>query len=151
MQIRIAALKDNQVDVINKLVKIESEAFGEGGLNQWGLVPMIYHGMVYVIWLDKEPIGLAEYMRDMKDIEKGYLYGLAISKSHQGKGFGSKLLDYSLRDLSKREIKKVELTVDPNNQNAVYIYQQKFGFNKVDYRENEYGVGEDRLIMELKL
>jgi ribosomal-protein-alanine N-acetyltransferase len=151
LQVRITVLKSNQIDIINKLTKIEKEAFGEGGLNQWGLVPMIYHGLVYVIWLDKEPVGLAEYIRDMEDLEKGYLYGLAISKRHQGKGFGSKLLDYSLRDLSKREIKKVELTVDPNNQNAVYIYQHKFGFNKIDYRKNEYGLGEDRLIMELKL
>ena len=151
MQLKVTVLKSNSKEIIDKLIEIESEAFGEGGLNQWGLVPMIYHGLVYVIWLDKEPVGLAEYMRDMEDIKKAYLYGLAISKRYQGKGFGSQLLDYSLMDLSKRRIKKVELTVDPNNQNAVYIYHHKFGFDKIDYREDEYGLGEDRLIMERKL
>ncbi|TDX51059.1 GNAT family N-acetyltransferase [Orenia marismortui] len=150
MGISIKELTANNSSVINKLIAIESEAFGEGGLNYWGIVPMIYHGAVYVIFMDKEPVGLVEYMRDIRQSTTAYLYGLAIEKEYRKQGLATKLLEYSLAKISKQGIQKVELTVDPNNESAIYLYQNKFGFKEVEYRKNEYGIGEDRLIMELE-
>lgn len=147
----IKKIDKNDSFIVNQLVKIEEKAFGEGALNYWGLIPMIYHGAVYAVFVDKTPVGLAEYMRDMKEVDKVYLYSLAIKENYQKQGLASNLLDYSLKNLKEQGIKKVELTVSPENESALHLYQRKFSFSKKDYRKDEYGKGEDRLIMELKL
>ncbi len=151
LSITINRLKTNDISFCEELVKIEAEAFGEGGLNLWGLVPMIYHGAVYVINFNNRPVGLSEYMRDMNDPGLAYLYGLAVKEEYQKEGLASSLLDYSLQDLKNKGISKVQLTVDVDNEAALYLYQKKFGFSKIEYRKDEYGRGEDRLIMELRL
>ncbi|GAB6100260.1 hypothetical protein JCM16358_21390 [Halanaerocella petrolearia] len=150
MQMKIERLTDNQTAIIKELVAIEEEIFGPGGLNQWGLVPFLRHGAVYVIYIDSQPVGVIEYMRDMDEINTAYLYGLAIVEEFQGQGLGKRLLDYSLEQLQQLGITNVELTVDPDNHPAIKLYR-KFGFKQVDFHEEEYGLNEDRFIMELKL
>ncbi len=147
MGVEIKRVEELDTDLIEELIRLESEAFGEGGLNHWGLAPMIYHGAVYVIFMDKVAVGIAEYMRDIKDPVKAYLYGVTIDKRYHNQGLASRLLDYSFRDLKSLGIRKFELTVDPNNSAAIHLYQHKFGFKQIDYRKDEYGQGEDRVIM----
>ncbi|MFO7820038.1 MAG: GNAT family N-acetyltransferase [Halanaerobacter sp.] len=150
MAVQIKRLTNNQQDIVQDLIKIEEEAFGVGGLNHWGFPPFIYHGAVYIAVVDKQAVGVIEYMRDFDEQDKAYLYGLAVAKDYRGKKIGNKLLEYSLNRLKEDKINKVELTVEPDNQIAINLYQ-KFGFEKSDYRQGEYGVEEDRLIMELNL
>ncbi|GAB6138329.1 GNAT family N-acetyltransferase [Halanaerobaculum tunisiense] len=150
MQLRVERLTTTQQEIIDQLVDIETEAFGAGGLNQWGLVPFIHHGAVYIIYQADKPVGVIEYMRDLDQPKQAYLYGLAISEEYQGQGLGQKLLDYSLQQMQKLGITRVELTVDPANEPAVKLYR-KFGFQKIDFRQAEYGPAEDRLIIYLNL
>ncbi|MGM0500993.1 MAG: GNAT family N-acetyltransferase [Bacillota bacterium] len=150
MEIKIKRLNNNFQDIIKDIIEIEEEAFGEGGLNNWSLPPFIYHGLVYIIQVDREVTGVIEYMRDFNDMNKAYLYGLAIDKEYQEQGLGSKLLEHSLKELKKQKINKVELTVEPDNDSAIELYK-KFGFEKIAYRKAEYGPGEDRVIMKLSL
>ncbi|WP_027338661.1 GNAT family N-acetyltransferase [Halonatronum saccharophilum] len=151
MNIEIKRVLENDLELVEKLVQIEKEAFGDGGLNNWGLVPMIYHGRVYTILSRGYPIGIAEYMRDMEEPDKAYLYGLAIRSGFRGQGLSTCLLDYTLDDLKKLGIKKIELTVSPDNKGAIHLYEKKFSFKEVEYRKDEYGKREDRLIMEKKI
>lgn len=137
--------------LIQRLVQIEKEAFGEGGLNVWNLVPLIRHGRVYVYKKDLEVIGVIQYMLDWDSPRKAYIMGVSISKEFRGLGLGTELLKNSLKTLSKENIEEVELTVDPNNVVAVEIYKKKLGFKVTDSRRNEYGEGEDRLVMILSL
>ena len=150
MTVKIKRLNNNFQSIINDVIEIEKNAFGPGGLNRWGFPPFIYHGLVYVIQVDRETVGVIEFMRDFNEVDEAYLYGLAISEEYQGQGLGNKLLDYSLKELKKQKINKVELTVDPDNERAIKLYQ-KFGFEKIAYRKAEYGSGEDRTIMKLSL
>jgi ribosomal-protein-alanine N-acetyltransferase len=53
--------------------------------------------------------------------------------------------------LHQENITEIELTVDPNNVAAVAIYEKKLGFQIIERRENEYGMGENRLVMKLTL
>ncbi|AGB41793.1 acetyltransferase [Halobacteroides halobius DSM 5150] len=149
MAVKIERLTTNNFDVIKEIVQIEVEAFGEGGLNQWGLTPLLHHGAVYVLYIADKPVGVIEYLRDMEEVNQAYLYGLAVNSDYQGQGLGEQLLDYSLQQLQKLGIVTVELTVAPNNQAALKLYQ-KFGFKKKEFRKQEYGPNEDRLIMQLR-
>lgn len=136
---------------IQRLAQIEKEAFGEGGLNVWHLVPLIRHGRVYVYKKDLEIIGAVQYMLDWDSPHKAYMVGVSISKEFRGLSLGTELLKKSLKTLSRENIEEVELTVDPNNVGAVKMYKEKIGFKVMDSRENEYGEGEDRLVMTLSL
>lgn len=76
---------------------------------------------------------------------------IAIERESQGKGYGYHLLLQSLLHLKKKGLSIVVLTVDPNNSRALHIYCDKFGFEFVEYRENEYGQGCDRMFLKLDL
>ena len=137
--------------LLERLEAIEKGAFGEGGLNPWVMVPFIRHGEVYVISNQDRFIGgVAEYMRDFTLPERAYLFGLSVDGQLQGQGLGSQLLLESLAALQARYLKEVELTVDPRNETAVALYE-KIGFQRLDYRTDEYGPGEHRWVMLLDL
>lgn len=80
-----------------------------------------------------------------------YLVEMAVEGESQGKGYGYYLLLQSLHHLKKNGLSIVVLTVDPNNSRARHIYCDKFGFEFVEYRKNEYGQGRDRLFLRLEL
>ncbi|MDR3602937.1 MAG: GNAT family N-acetyltransferase [Desulfosporosinus sp.] len=138
-------------EIIARLVQIETEAFGQGGLNVWHLEPLIRHGRVYVYRLHNEIVGLVHYMLDWDRPQKAYMVGVSISKELRGQGIGAKLLKESFDALAKETIEEVELTVDPNNLVAVKLYESKLGFLVTDFKQDEYGEGEARLIMKLVL
>ncbi len=76
---------------------------------------------------------------------------IAVEGDCQGKGYGSYLLLQALLHLKKSGISIVTLTVDPNNLRARHLYCDKFGFEFVEYRKDEYGRGRDRLFLKLDL
>lgn len=148
---KIELLQSVELPLINQLVKLEIEAFGFGGLNEWHLVPFIRHGRVYVAREKDKVIGLIEYMRDWDNPQKAYLMGVSIAQELRGKGLGTKLIYTSLQTLRQENIEEVELTVDPGNTAAIKVYEEKLGFVTGNTRLNEYGVGENRLVMVLSL
>jgi len=147
----IELVRKIEPELIQRLVSLDKEAFGEGGMNAWHLVPLIRHGRVYVLKKDLEIIGSIQYLLDWDSPQKAYMVGVSISKEFQGLGLGTELLQGTLQTLFKENIKEVELTVDPDNGGAVKIYERKLGFKVTDSRKNEYGEGEDRLVMILSL
>ena len=138
-------------EIIARLVQIETEAFGAGGLTVWTLEPLIRHGRVYVYRVDNEIVGLVQYMLDWDRPQKAYMVGVSISKDSRGQGIGAKLLKESFEALAKEKIEEVELTVDPDNVAAVKLYKSKLGFLVTDFKDDEYGEGEGRLVMNLSL
>jgi len=147
----IELVRTMEPEIIARLVQIETEAFGPGGLNVWYLEPLIRHGRVYVYRLDNEIVGLVHYMLDWDRPKKAYMVGVSISKESRGQGIGAKLLNESFVALSQETIEEVELTVDLDNVAAVKLYESKLGFLVTDFRNDEYGEGEGRLVMQLIL
>jgi len=147
----IELVRTMEPELITRLVEIETEAFGSGGLTVWNLEPLIRHGRVYIYRVDNEIVGLVHYMLDWDCPQKAYMVGVSISKASRGQGIGAKLLIESFEALSKDTIKEVELTVDPANVAAVKLYEGKLGFLITDFKHDEYGEGEGRLVMKLQL
>lgn len=137
-------------ELIDRLVQIEHEAFGEIGLNQWTLMSFIRHGRVFCLREAGSAVALAEYMLDWNQPDRAYLLGVSVASAWQGLGFGTRLLEESFLRLEKEGIREVELTVDPNNRSAREVYERKLGFKTVEYREDEYGEGIHRLIMRVQ-
>lgn len=130
------------------MLQIDEEAFGPGSLNEWSLPPFLHYGRVYVARYQSKPIGIVELMRDWRDPGLAYLYGYAVTREYRGQGIGTVLLRMILKSLPLAGFRRLQLTVHPENQVAIHIYQEKFGMRKVEYIDNYYGSGEDRWLME---
>lgn len=133
------------------MLEIDYDAFNENLLNYWSLVPYIRYGHVFGIFALNTLKGFAIFMKEWDNPKFAYLVELAIERESQGKGYGCYLLLQSLLYLKKNGLSIVGLTVDPNNSRAQHIYCDKFGFELVEYRKNEYGQGRDRLFLVLDL
>lgn len=148
---RVELLRDVDWPLLECLVQMEMEAFGMGGLNAWQLVPFIRHGRVFAVYEREEAVGLIQFMRDWENCRKAYLIGVSVAERMRGQGVGTLLIRNTLEQLKLEDINEIELTVDPENQAAIKVYRDKLGFTAKGKRSNEYGLGEDRLVMTLSL
>ncbi|MDK2918676.1 MAG: hypothetical protein PWQ37_1409 [Candidatus Petromonas sp.] len=98
------------------MVDFGLDIFGYLGMDEWGLVPQVRHGNVYVLKEEDKNsiIGLDILMRDWEDLDKAYLFDYAISEELQGQGLGYYFLKAIIRNLKEQgtRIKKMGLTVD---------------------------------------
>ncbi len=130
------------------IMSIDEEAFGPGSLNEWSLPPFLHYGRVYLARFNGTPVGIAELMRDWRDPELAYLYGYAVAQQYQGYGLGTAMLRTIFEGLPRAGFKRLQLTVHPENQVAIHIYQDKFRMKKLDFLKDYYGPGEDRWLFE---
>ena len=146
-------VQDFDLKLLKRMVGFGLDIFGELGMDEWGLVPQIRHGNVYLLKErdKKQIIGLAILMRDWEDFHCAYLFDYAIHPDYRGKDLGYYFLKIIGEDLIQQDFTKMSLTVDVENTPAIRLYQDKVGFKAVEYRQHEYGEGHDRYIMELDL
>jgi alanine racemase len=136
---------------INSIFKIEKNAFeGKNLLNYWSLVPYFQVGHIFGLFENNSLKGFAIFTRMWDNPKRVYLVEIGIDDECQGNGYGSFLLLKSFFHLQDNGISTVCLTVDPNNKRNLHFYE-KFGFEVVESRKNEYGQGLDRLFIELDL
>ncbi len=114
-------------------------------------MPYIRYGCALGLFARSSLKGFVIFMRAWDDPGLAYLVEIAMGGESQGKGYGYYLLSQSLLHLKKNGFSTVALTVDPDNLRALHIYCEKLGFKFVEYRENEYGQGRNRLFLKLDL
>ena len=152
----VTEVKDFDLDFILKIKKLEIENLGRvSGINEW-LIPVVIKYGKLIIAVKKADlhtkkrkdliIGVNELIGSWEDNSLAFMHSFYIKKGYRNRGYGSLLLEKSLEILKKHGIKKVELTVDPQNITAISLYK-KFGFINSGFREDMYGKGIDRNIM----
>ena len=143
-------IKAKDKKYIEQIIEIEKEAFGvEGGVDEWVLKPIIRYGKVHVLIIEKEVIGVAEYIRDF-DGDEIFLYGFSIKKEYRKCGYGKKLLEESVKIFRKNKIKKIGLTAALENNEAINLYN-KIGFKKEKILKDEYGKDIDRFYFSMEI
>jgi ribosomal-protein-alanine N-acetyltransferase len=143
----VKLIKNIDLKLQQRLVQLEQAAFGSGGLNEWHLVPLIRHGRVFTAVHHDEIIGVIEYMLDWENPRKAYMIGVSIAENARGQGLGTRFIKKTLQALASENLMEVELTVHPDNLAAIRVYENKLGFVTTEVRKDEYGRGEDRLVM----
>lgn len=143
-------LKTIENELVAQIIALEQEAFGVGGMNEWFLPPFIRHGRVFIALHHGTVVAVAEYMRDFRDVQHAYLFGLVVHPAYRRRGIAKQLLSYAHEQLRSTGITSISLTVAPNNHPAVALYEQ-MGFQVVDFLPNEYGSGNDRQMLYLEL
>lgn len=149
--LKVYLVQDYDLKLLNRVVNFGVNIFGELGMDEWGLVPQIRHGNVFLLkeaW-KKQIVGLAILMRDWEDLEKAYLFDYAIAEDHRGQNIGVQFLKVIIANLVEQGFLKMSLTVDVENAPAIRLYEDKIGFEIKQHNRDEYGQGHDRYIMEL--
>jgi ribosomal-protein-alanine N-acetyltransferase len=152
----IKEVKDFDLDFILKIKKLEIENLGRiWGLNEW-LIPVIIKYGKLIVAVQKadlhikkgkdQIVGVNELIRSWENNNIVFIHSFYIKKGYRNKGFGSLLLEKSIEILKKQGVKKIELTVDPQNLTAISLYK-KFGFVNSGFKEDMYGKGIGRNIM----
>ena len=151
--LKVYLVQDYDLQFLKQMINFEQNLFGDLGMDEWGLVPQIRHGNVFVLKEEEKRklIGFAILMRDWEDTDKAYLFDYAITEELQGQGLGYHFLVSICKNLVEQGFKYLSLTVDVDNPPAIRLYRDKMGFKIVDHRKDEYGEGHDRYIMELDL
>ena len=134
---------------IENIEKLEKECFGDGGINMWVLKPFAKYGKIYWLKKDNEIKAFCEIIMGW-DRKTAYIFSFGVNKDEQKKGFGYKLMQLIIEKLKSENVEKIELTVYPLNKSGVKLYE-KCGFIVEKSMENEYGNGESRYLMGLKL
>ena len=148
MTITFRAIEQPDAETVSRVLYIEKEAFGKGALGEYVIVPLLRHGRVYVAADEEgEAVASAYFLRDMYDNGLGYLMSVAVLPAYSGFDIGIALLNYAFSDLKELGITAIQLTVDPANFKALSTYREKLEFTVADNSEDEYGTGEDRLVM----
>lgn len=81
------------------------------------------HLVTLIASLNSKPIGYAHL-----DYEEGiYWLGIAVNNEFKGKGIGKKLMSEIIKCAIRSNVRRIQLSVDFDNQNAIKLYE-KFGF-----------------------
>ncbi len=149
--LNIYLVQDYNVKLLNSIVDFSVNIFGEASLDQWGIVPQIRRGNVFLLKEDikNKVMGIGILMRDWDDADKAYLFDFAISEEYQGLGVGFQFLKGIIENLIDQNFLRMNLTVDVDNEGAIHLYKDKLGFKNIAREEDEFGKDEHRYVMEL--
>ena len=81
-------------------------------------------------------------------VKKGHVVSVAVIDEHRGKGFGSELVNESLKGVKMRQCGEMYLEVRCSNTDAVRLYE-KLGFSINQRLKTYYRDGEDAYLMAI--
>lgn len=136
-------------DLLYDIVKIEDDVFKGASIGNYNIKPMAKYGKVYAIIENKQIISVIEVMSSFNR-EIAYIYGLFTHPEYRNMGMAHKLLDFTLKDLKKDKIKRVQLTTGKNNNKACKLYED-FNFKIIENLKDEYKDGEERYLYEVNI
>ena len=149
-RLAVYLVQDFNNQLLRRMVKFGFDIFGDLAIDEFALVPQIRHGNVYLLKEKDKPrvIGLANLMRVWDADDKVYLSDIAIRDEAAGHGLGYEFMRIIAESLVEQGFHVMGLTVDTENEPAIRLYQDKLGFEIVEFKKNEYGKGHDRYYME---
>jgi ribosomal-protein-alanine N-acetyltransferase len=78
--------------------------------------------------------------------DSGWFLSLVVSLAHRRKGIGTELAKNLLDEARLHSLKEIFLTVAPNNETAISLYQ-RLGFSVMEVEHHYYGRNKGRIVM----
>ena len=112
------------------------------------------NNLYYCISINDKTIG---YLITMLAVDTADILNIGIDPDFQRKGYATGLLNHLIKELKKRNIRKILLEVRSGNKSAIQFYKKQ-GFKEISVRKNYYmknsknqSQGEDGIIMSIKI
>ena len=83
-------------------------------------------------------------------VKKGHVVSIAVMNEHRSKGFGSALVNESIKGVKIRQCSELYFEVRCSNNDAVRLYE-KLGFSITQRLKAYYRDGEDAYVMAIDL
>ena len=80
----------------------------------------------------------------------GWILALAVEATHRCRGIAKALTERIIQVLADKGAQDVLLTVDPDNRAALKLYQRS-NFCEIDRKEDYFGPGETRIVMQRRI
>ncbi|MFX0035252.1 MAG: GNAT family N-acetyltransferase [Candidatus Hermodarchaeota archaeon] len=139
---------------LKKIVHLEQKIFRENAFSK-DLIERLIENNTFFLKLEtnkirKELIGIIIVVKDKKNCVN--IINFLINPRFQKKGYGSYLLQETIKEIKKlSNIKKIILNVQINNSVAIRLYE-KFNFKRnPTIIKNYYQSGESAYLMELNI
>ena len=83
---------------------------------------------VAVLFKSEVPVGFVECNNDNAHFNSGYINGIGVIPSEQGKGYGELLLRWAIAHSAGLGYRRIELNVDAGNESGALRLYEKTGF-----------------------
>lgn len=145
-QPRIGSLRNS--GELESLSKLEAEIFGDLAYPYFVLRQLfdVHHRDLLVMELGGRLIGYSLAVASRGE-DVGWYLTLCVEHVRRGKGFGRRLANESLQRLERQGVTRVKLTVEPDNNQAIRLYES-LGFERGRIEKDYLGRGRSRIVME---
>ncbi len=152
MELLFKVFDSFNTELLEKIKRIELDNLGkDAAINEWQIPVLIRYGRIIAVQDSSgEILGLCEMIRKWDEQKVAFIHSFYVLVQHRNKSVGKKLLEHVISFLGKEGFSSAELTVDPENDIALKMYE-KAGFDKAGFRKDEYGRNVDRLLMRIKI
>lgn len=134
-----------QASDINAIVSLELQTLGTS-LGEDMLKNELNNDLSY-IYVYEDNNEILGYISFVFDGEISEVLNFCVAINHQGKGIGTKLLEYCLNYFKTINAKTSILEVRESNIKAIGLYN-KIGYKRISTRKNYYSNGENALVLE---
>lgn len=146
---RVLRIRDMTYKDLNEILEIEKQSFPTPWSKTMFLESLssnIYKN--FVIEVQKEIVG---YIMLYHVVDEAHITNFAIKPLFRKKGYGTKLLSFTIKHLKEKDVVEFFLEVRESNKIAINLYR-KFGFEIIGKRRRYYSdTNEDAFIMHLSL
>lgn len=151
MAVEYFQIKERDYDLVEQLVEMESDVYGEDALDVFELIAMLRHARVYVAVEYDEVLGSVYFMRNFDDPERAFLHSINIVDAKSNPNLATSLLNIAFADMKVSGIFYVEVNVDPSNYRALKIYREQLGFLASVSMQGGLLGGEEILMLQKEL
>ena len=135
---------------VPSLAALEREAFGPDCYSIWAVATFCSHGACYFVRDGGEVVGHVFLSACWSAPEEAYLASFAVTPALRGRGIGGRALALLLEALREQSFRSLTLTVDPDNEIALRLYERA-AFRRKERVSDCYGPGKDRIVMHVAL
>lgn len=130
MGVKLVRPQATDYAVLEKVSKIDCQAFGLDGISVFNLAQFARSGSIFALELDGEIVAEAVMLKNLDD-DGANIFGFAVDESITSRGNGTMLMNLLLEYAKGNGIAYLELTMNPEDTRASNFYMKKFAFLKV--------------------
>ena len=149
--VTVTEVVEHDPALIPAIIDLDLLTFSEPTWSRYTAGLLLRHGRTFLLLADGAIIGTCQLLRGWSDPQEAVLFSMSIRPGWRGRGLGTFFLEEVIQTLLKGDIRSLVLEVDPENEAAIKLYEQKFGFVRQKVCTQEYGPGQDRLHMHKSL